>query len=220
MGISKNALKYIMMFLGVLIFIALYLLVYTDYTAKTDAVNLEIATMNTRLSTLSNYNTNLKKYTTGIADAKAAVADILGKYSSMERPEDYIMLAADMESKVGLTLNDISFAEPIAMYAISGVKDGKSDSKPLEPLQLMCYKLTSTFGGTMKYDQMKKSLEYISRLNGMTKLGSLSLTYDSSSGLINGSFGLEKYYITGRDIAEHQTTIPSLPLGKNTLFGA
>lgn len=216
---SKSTVKYILMFLGVLIFLACYLLIYMDYTTKTDNVNSEIKGLNERLTTLKGYDADMTRLTEGISQDKTEISIYLDKYYSSERPEDFIILSTDLEDNVGLGVTGLTFAEPAAIYAIAGVGDGKDDRTPVVPLELLCFRISSTITASMDYEQMKQALDYIAELKDVTKLNSLDITFDSSSGLITGALSLDKYYITGRDIPEHQTDIPFTELGKDILMG-
>jgi hypothetical protein len=102
---------------------------------------------------------------------------------------------------------------------ITAVKDNGDYTVPVQTATLTSLKISSTLDGTMDYSQMKKALDFIYSQKDVTKLDSLNMNYDSSTGLILGSFVLDKYYITGRDIQEHQAVVPYTDLGKNVLIG-
>jgi hypothetical protein len=101
-----------------------------------------------------------------------------------------------------------------------GVKDSGDYTATAEPVTLTGYKISSTMDGTMNYSQMKAALDFIYDQPDVTKLDSLNLNYDSSTGLIFGSFVLDKYYITGRDIEAHQAAVPYTDIGKSVLIGS
>jgi len=227
MTLSKNTVKYILMLFGLVIFLAGYFLVYMDFSEKTDAVNAEIVNLNQKLTVLNGYKAELEKYRAGIEEHKASVCDILSRYYSDEQPEDFLMLAVAMENEITpgtggapLTVNSLTFTEPALVYAIRGILDGETAEDPVVPLELKCYMLSSTLNATMKYDQMKKALDFIGRQKDVTKLNRLDLSYDSATGYINGVFVLDKYYITGRDIPAHQAVIPYTDFGKSVLMGS
>lgn len=219
MTVSKKVLNYILVVLGVAIFLAGYFLVYTDFVNKTDTLNAETQKLNSRLSTLSGYNANLQKYKTGIDQDKTDISQMLNKYYSAEKPEDFIMLAINIQNKVGPNVSGMTFTDPAATFEIAGVTDGKDANAPVKPVKLTSYMISSTINASMKYEQMKKTLDYIASQPDVTKLSHLSMTFDSATGLVNGSFVLDKYYITGRDIEEHQIVLPKVPFGKKALIG-
>lgn len=227
MTLSKNTVKYILMLLGFVIFLAGYFLVYMDFTEKTDAATAAIEELNQRLAVLNGYKAELDKYKAGIEEKKASVNDILGRYYSDEQPEDFLMLAVAMENEITpgaggapFAVNSMTFAEPVLVCSINGIEDGETADDPVAPRELKCYMLSSKLNATMKYDQMKQALDFIGRQKDVTKLNRLDLNYDSSTGYINGAFVLDKYYITGRDIPAHQAVIPYTDFGKSVLMGS
>ena len=217
---SKKTVKVILMFVGILILIASYLFIFMDYTTKTDALNVEISDLDTKLNTLSGYEAGLPRFTETIAQDRTAVGDMLSKYRSVERPEDFIMLATALEDNVGLSVTGLTFEAPAAIWAATGVTDGKDVNAPVTQMPLVCYKTGSAISGEMNYEQVKQALDYISKQPGVMRLNSLNLTYDSSTGFIKGELSLEKYYITGLDIPEQETKIPAMDIGKNVLIGS
>jgi hypothetical protein len=110
MSMTKNAVKYALMFLGILILLIAYLFVYTDYTDKTEALGKEIATLNDRLSQLSGYHEKENAYKSSIEENKASINEMLGRYYSNETPEDFIMFATDMEATLDVDITAMSFS--------------------------------------------------------------------------------------------------------------
>lgn len=66
---------------------------------------------------------------------------------------------------------------------------------------------------------MKEVLTYIYKQDDATSLDSVDLSYDATTGLILGSLIINKFYITGRDIEEHQANVPYTDIGKDVLMG-
>ncbi len=209
-----------LMFLGVIIFLAGYFMVYMDYSDKTDALNTEITTLNVKLDKLKEYSANIAQYKSTIEEDRSAVNDTLSRYNSVEMPEDFIMLATDLENNLGLDISTLSFTKSLPVFTITGVKDADDYNVPLKTATLTGYKISSTIGGQMSYSQMKLALDSICSQKTVTKLDSLSINFDSSTGYIMGNFAIDKYYITGRDIQEHQAVIPFTQLGKSVLMGS
>jgi len=220
MSMTKNTVKYIMIFLGLIIFLAAYVLVYVDYTDKTDALNKEIKVLNDRLDQLGAYHEQIPDYEKSIEENKAFITEALGKYYSAETPEDFIMLAVDMENTLGVDISMLSFSQPEPVYTMTAVTETTDYTLPAETETLTGCRLASSLDGTMNYDQMKAALDFLGAQRDVTKLDSLNMNYDSSTGLILGSFAIDKYFITGRDIGEHQAAVPFVELGKDVLIGS
>ncbi len=220
MSMSKRTVKYILMLLGMIILLAVYFLVYTEITAKTDALNSEISTLNNRLDQLNSHNEKVPSYKSAIEENRVIINDTLSRYYSANTPEDFIMFATDLEETVKITISTLSFSEPELIYSMMGVKETSDYTVPAEPLRLDGYKVSSVMDGSMNYEQMKTTLEFIYSQPDVTTLDSLNFNYDSSTGLILGSFAIDKYFITGRDIQEHQAVVPYTDFGKSVLVGS
>lgn len=216
---SKTAAKIMLVALGLIIFLACYMFVYMDFSAKTDAVTKEVGELQTKVSTLSAYSAAMKKNSGAIETMRTDMNTALTRYYTSEKPEDFILLANDMETKLGLSVDTISFTTPKPFYLLSGVKDGKTPKDPVTPLQLTCYNVSSTMGAKMKYSQMKQALDFIKEQKDVTRLQSLVLNYEATTGDITGTFVIDKFYITGRDLPDHNPSIPYNTLGKSTLMG-
>ncbi|NLA85781.1 MAG: hypothetical protein GX847_00550 [Clostridiales bacterium] len=219
MSLTKKTVKYILSFLGILIFLGAYLFVYTDYTEKTDALNEEIAELNSRYEELSAHHAQIPAYENSIEENKVFIDKTLSKYYSAETPEDFIMFATDMENTLGVKITGLSFAQPVIVSSVSALQDTGDYTEPPQSVTLTGFKLSSTIDGTMNYGQMKSALDFIYAQPDVTKLDSINLNYDSSTGLILSNFVLDKYYITGRDIQEHQAAVNYTNLGKSVLIG-
>lgn len=220
MSVSKSTTKYILILFGVLILIASYFLVYMSFSDKTDAVNTEKIRLSQKLEQLKGYQAQAAKYQSGIDEAKASVSGTAGRYFSVVRPEDFIMFANGWEGNLGLIVNSMSFTEPVFVCSIAGVGDVKDNKAPAQALPLSGYKISSTINTQMTYSQMKQALENIAAQKDVTSLESLNISYDATTGLILGSFIVDKYYITGRNIQEHQADVPYSSIGRSVLIGS
>lgn len=220
MSTSKSMTKYILMLFGALILIACYFLVFMNFSDKTDAVNTERTKLSARLSQLKGYQTEAAKYQSGIEEARASVNGTASKYFSVVRPEDFIMFVTGWESNLGLIVNGMSFAEPVFICSIGGVEDTNDNKALAKAVPMSGYKISSTINTQMTYSQLKLALENIAAQKDVTTLESLNINYDTSTGLILGSFIVDKYYITGRNIQEHEANVPYSSIGRSVLMGS
>lgn len=217
---SKKSVKYVLIIIGLLIFLATYFLVFIDFSDKTDALNTEITALNQKLDQVNGYFAEIATYKSSIEEDKLAVNSTLSKYNSVDTPEDFIMFAIDLEDKKELDVNALSFTKPTPIYTIMAVKDTDDYTVPLEPTLLTGYKVSSTMSSSMNYDQMKAALDFIYSQKTVTVLDSLSINFDSATGLILGNMIIDKYFVTGRDIQAHQAVVPYTDIGKSVLIGS
>jgi hypothetical protein len=131
------------------------------------------------------------------------------------------MFATVMENEVGVAVTALSFTQPELITEIAGVRDSEDENEnaPVLPVTLSAYWISSEMTGTMTYDQMKKSLEFIYKQMDATTLDSLNVSFDSSTGELLGNFTVNKYFITGRDNVNHILDIPFGDLGNSMLMG-
>ncbi len=216
---KKRTVKYILMLLGLVIFLAGYFLVYMDYAARTDELTAEIGTLTDRLGVLESYNARLNEFQTGIEANKTEIGDVLGSYYSVETPEDFIMLATAMEDAVGVSISSLSFEEPIYISEILAAEDAGDYTAPVTTRTLTGYGVTASMEGAMTYSEMKEVLAYIGSQVDATHLNAVEMSYDATTGLILGSLVIDKYYIEGRDIEEHQINVPYTDIGNDVLIG-
>lgn len=218
--ISKSKAKYLLMVLGLLIFLMCYFLIFINYSDKTDALTTEMVTLKARLDVLKGYEAEIQKYETQIEEDKATIKETLSKYYSVETPEDFIMLAINMENEIDRPVVTLSFTEPETVYSIKAVTDTSDYTLAPELITLTSKQLSSTITSSMDYNEMKLALDYIAAQQDMTKLDSLNISYDASTGLISSSFVISKYFITGRADVNHQANVPYTELGKGVLIGS
>ncbi len=216
---KKRTVKYTLMLLGLVIFLAGYFLFYLDYSDQTDTLTSEIKTLSARLDELEGYSQQLDDLQSGIDNDKASISDALQKYYTIETPEDFIMLATAMEDNIGVSILALSFEEPVLMMDIEAIDDAGDYVSPLTTRTLTGYNLTASLEGTMTYTEMKDALDYIYNQTDATSLNSVELNFDSTTGLLQSIFVIDKYYVTGRDLEEHQINVPYTDIGNDALMG-
>lgn len=219
MRMKKIFVQYILIFFGILIFMCGYFLVYLNYVSNTEALNAEIATLSDELDVLEGYEAQLEQYKAEIEKDQLDIDTQLKKYTSLQTPEDFIMLATEFENSIGFIISNMSFSEPEALLEIAGVADTTDMTEPTQSMPLISYRMSTMMEGELSYNQIKELLAYITKQHDITTLDNLELSYDGTTGLIHSSFILDKYYITGRDIEDHKVNVPYSALGKDVLMG-
>ncbi|MEL4106311.1 hypothetical protein AAFA46_05645 [Oscillospiraceae bacterium WX1] len=220
MSIPKKTVKLLLICAGVLLLLASYFFVYLNFSGKTEELNAENDTLKKQLNTLNGYNSQQAVLKTKLDNDKADVDALLSHYYSMEQPEDFIMLASNMDNYLGVKVTALSFDEPAVVTKLAGVADTTYNTLPVTKKELTAYVLSSTVSASMNYSQLKNLLKSIYMQKDKTTLDSLTLNFDSSSGLILGTLKLNKYYITGRGIDDHKIDIPYNNIGKSVLMGS
>jgi hypothetical protein len=147
---KKRTVKYMLMLLGLVLFLAAYFLVYLDFTDRTDKLTSEIRSLSDRLDVLQGYDTQRTDFETGIEADKAEIADALSKYYTLETPEDFIMLATAMENTFGVSFSGLSSRNP-SLFRRSRPSTTPGLYSARRDAHLTGYGLTASWKGTMTY---------------------------------------------------------------------
>lgn len=214
MKLSKRNINLLMVFLGLVIFLAAYLLV-KPYEAKTQELRDEIAALEPRLAELREYEANRPVYEAGMDASIKNVEAELKKYPNDIRSEDLIMFAVGFRDEIKLEVGSISFSQPELVSRFQIVTEGENGAE-FVPMAAMRRVLTA--GCEMDYVQLKRFLDYIYQQPYSTMLESISISYNSSSGKLLCSADISKYFVSTNDYTYYPTEVPDVPLGTNDPF--
>jgi|GEM_PF-5631583 len=75
-----------------------------------------------------------------------------------------------------------------------------------------------TYAFTGDLSQFEKAVENVNARDNRDVVDTVSLSYDSSTGLLAGQMKIYKYYVTGRDDVEYVPSTFTVPTGTSNLF--
>ncbi|MEG1633687.1 MAG: hypothetical protein RR314_06490 [Oscillospiraceae bacterium] len=217
MTISKRDAKLLLILLGIILLLVAYLAIYNPYIAKTEAVDAEIAALAPELSELQGHYANLDAYKSGIDTAAELMDSELRNYPSAIRDEDLIMYATTLQDKTGLRLTGVAFTGAEAILQFQEVSVAENGAVALRDVTAWRSGATATM--TLGYQELKDMIDYISKTRTRTSLESVTVTFDSETGELTGDLTFNKYFISGAGDVYSPTEVPSVPLGKDNLFG-
>lgn len=219
MTISKRDLNLLLILAGIIVFLLAYFLIYQDYTAKTDALTAENATLSARKSELRTYADNAQSYQSGIEESKKTVEAFLDSYPSLVRTEDMVMLSVAMEKKVGIRVVSAAFPEPTKIADLPYAKTDEAGALVPDAV-LTAMRADMSVSCTMTYAQMKALLSYLYGRPTRIGIDSMNLSYDTSTGNLTGSLVVNEYYLQGSDRPQTPLDIPGVSVGTDNLFGS
>lgn len=214
MKIGKIEINMLLILLGVVIFIAAYYGIYSNYQDKASAIDSEVASMSTRLSELRGYYDNLDIYEAGIEESKTVINEELSKYPEDVRTEDLIMYAIKLEDVVGLTVDSLSFTGASALTAFNGIDETGTN------VAYAAVQSGMTLNGSFSYGELKDCLDYIYDTRYVTGVDTISVSYNAETAELSGSISLTKYFITDGTYEYIPTSVPSMAIGQPNLFGS
>lgn len=75
------------------------------------------------------------------------------------------------------------------------------------------------FGFTVTYDGFKDMVKYLNRVGGYKRIESLTLSFDSSTGMLSGALSFNQYVLTGTGKEYEPISIPYVPTSLENVFG-
>ena len=217
MKISKRDAQLLIILGGLLIFLALYLLVFNAFQTKADAAAQKNQSLQPQLQQLESEYASLATYQTGIEKYRTVVAQKLKAFPADIKEEDLISYLLAMENSTGISIDSVTFSGSTQLNEFAGVlqKNGKDTSTTMD-----AYSVGTIVTGQMSYDQMKKTLAYLYASPTQTSLNSLSVSFNAETGSLLGSLDFSRYYVNYNDATYVPEPLPNTPLGVTDLFNS
>ena len=216
MNLSKRDQKLLLVLLGIVIFVAAWMGVRSNYNAKAEALESQLSSLEPRLAELRGYKDSVADYESGIEEIASTVKTELNKFPNDVRTEDMIMYAAGLEEAIGLSVGSISFMPPELLSQFNVPTDGEGGT---ELVPYAALRTGLSISCELDYTQMKKLIGYIYSTPQRTTLESLSVSYNSETGGLTGSASLAKYFLSGEKYVYHPTIVPNVTQGTTNPFG-
>lgn len=214
-ALSKN-LKYIFILVGVLALVLSYFLVFQSYTAKSEDIQAEIDSLQSRYDDLEDKNNNKTDIEAKTKEANEAYETLIKKFDGGVTYQSEIMDNYNMGQKLQIQVPSLSLTPLQAMYTFGQLPTSNPNGGTNEEIAnytgvMMSYTITTV--GT--YDQMKQTLNYIMNEEGKRKVPvSITFNYDSTGQQVALSVSVREYAITGDDRTQKEVVIPEY--GKST----
>ncbi len=217
MKVSKNELKLLLVFGGLLAFIALYFLVYNNLTTASEEVQAEINMLEPQLQELRSHEVNYQTYVDSIAASKQNIATNLQTHPPKIENEEFLIWMLGWEEANGLELTNIAFTgtTPISQFPLF-ISNGETEVLT----EVETGKTAITTSGSLTYDELKNSIDDIYRYQHETSLDNVAVSFNAETGELMGNFAISKYYINYPGAPYNPITMPSVDLGNANPFGA
>ena len=215
MKLSKKDAQLLIILGGLLVFLALYMLVFNHFQTKSDEVAQNIATLEPQLQELESEYANLATYQNGIEQYRSTVADKLNAYPADIKEEDLISYLMTMEARTGINLDSITFSGSTMLNEFPGVvqQDGKDVSTTMD-----AYSVGTVVTGQMNYSQMKRVIDYLYSSPTQTSLNAISVSYNAETGGLTSSMDISRYYVSYPEASYVPEPLKDTPLGTSDPF--
>ncbi len=228
---NNNQIPLLLGFLGVLAAISVYFFIYQPYMDKTVSLEADNQVLRESVQKYQEIADNEIFYQEAIATMQAETRDLVSLYAAGLTREDQIMYVANMENRFyrDLYVNYMMFGSDAEIVYTSPVQTVAStetqtaDEIFVEPVPaddgMKMFQNNTKIGFEVSYEGMKEILDYINELGTRKNLTNLSLSFDSTSGMLSGSYSMDQYYLTGTDAIYSQSNIPAMIHGVENIFG-
>lgn len=216
MRIAKRDLKLLLILAGLVIFLLLYMLVFNNFQARTDAVEAKIAQLEPQVQELEGHYLRLAEYESGIEDGRKNVNELLKSFPADVKEEDVLSYLLTMEAHEGIRMESVTFNTPELVQEFSAALE-KDGADALVTTDI--YRSSTVMSGSMTYPQAKNIINYFYDSPKMTHLENATLTYNAETAMLTGTFQLAKYFVTWDGAEYKPERVPSTSLGLHDLFG-
>ncbi len=187
--LSGRDIQMVFIFVGLIVAVLVYLLVFNNYTEKNDKLKKDIEDRNAYLSELKGYEANLPMYKASVEKSKANISANLARLPVGLENEDFLLWLIRADEKIGSDSTSVSFGEIDVPLEFSTYIGGKY-------IPVKGFRAPITVSMMVNYKQFKEYLKYIydSKQN-FTFVDSVALTYNSETADLTAVYGLSKFYV-------------------------
>ncbi len=215
MKISDRDKKIILIILIAVVIALPYLFVIKPYVQKQEDVQSEIDKLQVRYDELKALDDQREFYLSEIDRFTVSREEIIAKYAPGIRQENTIMFLRNLEFDVPVTMTSMSFTSDKVTPISEGV--AQEDGTVVGSMNAIANSTSVSY--ECEYEDIKEFLKRILSNKERMVISNISIDYDSKTALVDGSFIIEQYAITGDDRILPPANIPAVPHGNESIFG-
>lgn len=234
MKVKKSDINLLIMLLGVLIAVAAYFLVFTEYNEKTAALESDNAVLQEEVDGLQKLADNKQMYIDETARMNTEITATIDRFPAGVLTEDILMYAYTLENTQSVYFESIAI-ESASLVTVAteptettdAVEEGAEVTEETgdavvasSGLQdtVFLYSTPVTYGFKSTYRSIKDIMEGIVMGQDRMNLQDITLSFDASTGCIQGSMSTNIYTMDGTGKYYELLNIPGIQLGVDDLF--
>ena len=249
MKASKKEILILLAFLGILAAVCSYVFAFSPNMEEAEALEQENIELQARVNDLNSKMQNKDSYIQQTADMNQEMDAILKRFPVDVREEDAALLSINQElvapmmiSSVGISAltpvvlpdaneEDVEYTyeiDEVEQYeAQEGISDGAgpvgdavaNGTGNTGVSVLMERNVTMNY--IVSYEGLKRGIKNISVQDNRMSINNLTISYDQSTGLLNGTTVVDMYCIPGQADKEYrEPNFSSVLLGSDNIFGS
>lgn len=251
MKIAKRDKQIMLIFLGIILAVAAFYLVFLPGKEKAEALITENQGLALRVTELTQLASKQEQFESEIRSMTEEINGIYADFQTDFRSEDAFMLGKTVEEKAdntmitAITVGDLEVVyDPLSMGegstagasaaqtdpAVAGT-DGTSDASGSEAQTVrsaadqvelprpVLYQKAISLTHSCTAQGLKDIIDYITLNTNKMTIESLSVSYDMTTGVLNGNTAVNVYLLQGTNKPYTPWSIPNVQTGTDNIFG-
>lgn len=232
MKLKKSDVNILIMLVGILIPVAIYFFVYTSFTEKTAAMNADNETLQTEVDYLQDLADHKQQYIDDTAAMQIQIDEIKSRFPAEYKPEDDIMYIIGVENDYGAEIPTIAMgtssmievaaaAEETAEAPAEGAEatdDAAGDTVDTTAPAISLYQTPISVSMQSSYRSLKDIVTYINTDTDRKSIDSLSVVFDTETGLLASTMAFNAYSLTGTEKEYAAPQVSGVFYGTSDIF--
>ena len=218
MNISKRDMRLLLILFGIVVFILCYFVIYDGKTRENDLLIIEISGLQNEVLKLRAVQDAVDEYNVLIAEAKEQILEAQAHYPASVLAEDLIMYMVELEKNVGISSGGISFIQPAVIMPVQALVPVDEIGEKFVLKQQNAYRVGLSVNFNLSYRQLKDLVKYVYEQSEKTSIGSVSVSFNSATGLLQGVMVINKVFIH-TDAETEPLQFPEIDTGNPNPFG-
>jgi Tfp pilus assembly protein PilO len=220
-NLSVRDKKISLYLIGLLLIVIAYVLVFSPLMDRYSVLKSNQDELQRQVDQLNEVNRNINSYRSKTGAMKSDIDDFMKDFKSELKEEDDILFAKSLEDKTGVDIFTVNLSQRYYLYTI-GVGPS-NENIPVEAGEALMpdtlYVTPMSLETEGSYEQFKKYFNEINKESNRKSITSVSLRYDSTTGLLYGDVLMNNYFITDNSKAYVVPEIETISIGLDDIFG-
>ncbi|MCL2638868.1 MAG: hypothetical protein FWD48_10940 [Oscillospiraceae bacterium] len=217
MNISKRDIKMILILFGIVIFVLCYFLVYLPLTEENQYLFEDIEDAEFELTRLKAIEREVAGYREAIQNSEDFILALQAEYPADIHAADLIMYVVELQEAVGVETGGITFIQPVDLMTVRGLTENEKGGFSFSTYN--AFRTGINVSCSLTYQQLKDLINYVNDDSSKTSLHSISLSYNSSTGLLYGNMVVNKSFLSTHDMEYIAAQVSDMNVGLPNPFG-
>lgn len=209
---SSRDKKLLIILAGVILLVVSYYFVYRNLEAEKAVIEAENDTISAHITQMEALKERVPEFESETDRMNKEVNLIVNKFPSYLQIENSIMDVVNLEENTGAYVSSMTVNPSVVIDTGYVADNGSSVSYQL-------YDVSSSINFDVDYLGMKKMISLIAESSNPMSVGNVTLTFDSTTGLLNGNMEFDTYFLYGQEKPYKEADIPTLEHGTDNIFG-